>query len=276
MSMSILKNVLNYKLSLALLIAFCFSAWETDGSDWAWSTAFAADTAITDISGVWSSQFGDVTLKMDGKDAGGQVVVSGTWDNGGNTGQIVYGRFVPGTAGGVMKLDYYVPGKNVYGAAEFKLNAAKTVFTGTFNEADQTGSWVLSRAQGFVPKDAPALATITSLGQNKHSTILNNVAGKWDSNFGVVELEAVGYSQGVQLKGKFTRPDGKIGKIVSGTYVRDPRGGLLKFQYITPWNNHSGTGTFRPDTKIPDRQLLGIYEESGQTGQWILSRPLVR
>ncbi len=237
-------------------------------------TAVAADIPITDVSGLWYSSFGNVNLKVEGQDSNGEAVVSGSWHDG--TVQIVYARFQPRTVGSALTIEYYVPARKHYGYAEFKLDASRTVLTGKYYETDQAGDWVLRRGAGFRPTTLGKLNTITALGQNKRSTVLTNVTGVWDSTFGPVELQSSGYSLGVQVNGKFTRPDGNVGKIVSGTFVRDPKGGLLKFQYVTPWNKQSGSGTFRPDSHIPDRQLLGIYDEGGQKGEWILSRPLTK
>ena len=241
-------------------------------SDGPVQAASASDLPITDISGTWNSSFGPVTLKVEGLDSDGQAVISGSWHQGAT--KIVFGRFQPRTVGSALSMEYYVPAMKHYGYAEFKLDVTRTVLTGKYYETDQTGDWVLTRPAGFRPSTLGKLNTITDLGQNKRSTVLTNVVGAWDSTFGLVELESSGYSLGVLLKGKFTRPDGKVGKIVSGTFVRDPKGGLLKIQYATPWNNRTGSGTFRPDSHIANRQLLGIYEENGEKGQWVLSRPL--
>jgi len=268
------KPIIEYAV-LAALCVFCgitgiiFDSWFSPAQK-----AEAADTPILDVSGAWNSQFGAVQLKVEGKDADGQVVVSGGWRNGDSVGQIVYGRFLPATAGGVLQLEYYVPGRNVYGFADFKIDPARTTFKGKYFETAQDGEWILTRARGVNPSYLSKLNLVSNLGQNKRSTVLKDVTGIWDSTFGKVELKGTGYSQGVLVTGKFTRNDGKVGEIVSGSYIRDPKGGLLKFDYKTPWNNSKGTGTFRPDQKVPDRQLCGVYNEGGQSGQWILSRPL--
>jgi len=233
-------------------------------------TAAAADAPMTDVSGSWNSSFGVVNLKVEGQDADGQAVVSGSWHNG--AAYIVYGRFQPRTVGSALTLEYYVPARKHYGYAEFKLDVTRTVLTGKYYETAETGDWVLSRPNGVRPTTLGKLNTINDLGQNKRSAVLTNVVGLWDSTFGPVELESAGYSLGVLVKGKFTRPDGKIGKIVSGTFMRDQKGGSLKFQYVTP--NKSGSGSFHPDPHIPNRQMLGIYEEDGQKGEWNLSRPV--
>jgi hypothetical protein len=267
----------NAKKSYALALSLCLlSAWVgimPAKPNATANCALAASSSLVDISGPWNSQFGTINLKVEGKDNDGQIVVNGWWNNGGSSAEIVYGRFHPATAGGILKIEYFVNQRQVYGYAEFKLSPNMTVFTGKYDETDQHGEWVLTRAKGFSPQYLVDLKTLTNVGRNKHSTVLSSPAGKWNSNFGIVEIETTGYSRGMLLKGKFTRPDGKVGKIDSGTYVRDYKGGLIKLQYSTPWNSGKGTATFRPDSKIADRQLLGVYEEAGQTGQWILSRP---
>ena len=268
------NSIIKYAASLSLCLLYAGIGTLAVGGLQSPSNYAMAATDTVDISGLWSSQFGNVNLKVEGKDNDGQVVVSGWWNNSGTVTEIIYGRFHPGTAGGILKIEYYVKQRQIYGYAEFKLSPTLTVFTGKYDETDQHGEWVLTRAKGFTPKFLSNLQVLSNLGTNKHSTVLTNPTGKWDSNFGLVELQATGYSRGVLFSGKFKRPDGKVGKIDSGSYIRDAKGGLMKFQYSTPWNNSKGTGTFRPDARLPDRQLLGVYEEAGQTGQWILSRPL--
>ncbi|MBX3075278.1 hypothetical protein KF728_23565 [Candidatus Obscuribacterales bacterium] len=267
-----LRKTYSAALSLCLIAVALFATLDSPHS--IGNSASAASSSVVDISGPWNSQFGTINLKVEGKDNDGQVVVSGWWNNGGSTAEIVYGRFHPATAGGILKVEYYVAQRQIYGYAEFKLSPNLTVLTGKYDETDQHGDWVLTRAKGFSTKYLTDLQVLTNLGRNKHSTVLTNPAGKWNSNFGVVELQTTGNTRGILINGKFTRPDGKVGKIDSGTYLRDSKGGLMRLQYSTPWNNGKGSGTFRPDLKIADRQLLGIYEEAGQTGQWILSRPL--
>lgn len=234
--------------------------------------AAAADAPMTDLSGAWQSSFGVANLKVEGKDNDGAAVISGIWNNG--SGRIVYGRYTPRTVGGALVMEYYVPARRHYGYAEFKLDVTGTVLNGKYYELGQTGDWTLSRVKGFRPTTLEKLTTVSDLGQNKTSSSLNNVVGLWDSTFGPVELVSAGYSLGVLVKGHFTRPDGKVGQIVSGTFMRDQKGGSLKFQYVTPWNNGSGSGTFHPDPHLPNRQMLGSYEENGQKGEWTLSRPL--
>lgn len=213
-----------------------------------------------------------LNLKVEGQDSDGQAVISGAMSDG--SVRIISGRFQPRTVGSALTLEYYVPAKKLFGYAEFKLDVNRTRLTGTYYEPNDTGNWVLERASGFKPKTIEKLNTLTDLKENKRSTTLTNIVGLWDSTFGPVELVSTGYSRGVLVKGKFTRPDGKVGNIVSGTFTRNPQGGTLKFLYVTPWNNGSGSGTFHPDPHVPNWQLLGMYEENGQKGTWNLCRSM--
>lgn len=260
------------KLAIAVILAVSFPFVQTSGYGGTIQPAEAADAPLIDMSGAWQSSFGVVNLKVEGKDSDGNEVVSGSWNNG--AAYIVYGRYIPRTVGGALVMEYYVPARKHYGYAEFKLDVTNTVLTGKYYETEQTGDWTLSRPRGFRPTILTKLAPVTNLGQNKTATSLQNVVGTWDSTFGQVELQSAGYSLGVLVKGKFTRPDGKIGQIVSGTFMRDQKGGSLKFQYVTPWNKGAGSGTFHPDPHIPNRQMLGFYEEGGAKGEWTLSRPI--
>ncbi len=237
------------------------------------NAAWAGETQITDISGRWNSQFGPVVLNMDGKDVDGEAIVTGSWTNASTVGQFVNGRFKPGTTGGVLRSAYYLKAQHIYGFAEFKLDSSRTVLNGTYSQLGQAGPWVLTRDKGFVAKTVSNLALKPDA--KKPATALNNIVGKWDSDFGLVELESTGYSRGVLLKGKFTRPDGKIGKIESGMYLKDPMTkGVVKLEYSAPWNNTKGTAQFYPDPNTPDLQLVGSYTQPSETGKWVLSRPL--
>lgn len=230
-----------------------------------------AASSIPDISGAWSSPYGVLTLRMDGKDQDGNVVVSGTWNNAGTINQIVYGRFEPATAGGTLKFEYYLPAKTLYGYAEFKLDASQTTFKGKYFETGQDGDWIMTRKKGYKPSTLADLQVAANAG--KRMDKLTNVAGKWNSSFGLVELTGVGMGgQTMVFKGTFTRGDGKVGKIPSATFTR-PNGGFLKLEYQAPWNNRNGTAEFKPDKYVGGRQMLGVYNEDGNTGVWILSRP---
>ncbi len=237
------------------------------------TAALAADTQMVDISGRWNSQFGPVQLNMDGKDVDGEAIVSGSWTNANTIGQFVNGRFKTTTAGGALRSAYYLPAQHVYGFAEFKLDPTKTVLKGSYNQVGQTGTWVLTREKGFAPKMVTNLALKSDA--KKPATALNNIIGKWDSDFGLVELESTGYSRGVLLRGKFTRRDGKVGKIDSGMFMKDPMSkGVVKLEYSAAWNNSKGTAQFYPDPNVPDLQLVGSYTQPNETGKWVLSRPL--
>ena len=260
------------KLTVAIILALCSPLVQPNGIAGAIKPAAAAEAPLIDVSGAWQSNFGVVNLKVEGKDNDGNEVISGSWNNG--AAYIVYGRYIPRTVGGALVMEYYVPARKHYGFAEFKFDATNTVLNGKYYETSQSGDWTLSRTRGFRPTTLDKLAVITNLGQNKTSPTLTNVVGLWNSEFGQVELQSSGYSLGVLIKGKFTRPDGKVGQIVSGTFTRDQKGGTLKFQYVTPWNKGSGSGTFHPDPHIPNRQMLGTYDESRQKGEWTLSRPI--
>ncbi len=232
-----------------------------------------AALSSVDISGPWNSNFGPVDLKVLGKDADGLIIVSGSWRNAGNVGEIIYGRFAPATTGGVLKIEYYVPSRQIYGYGEFKLATDNSTLTGQYYEADQSGNWNLNRGRGYKTAMLGDLPTL-SKGISTRSDKINNPSGTWNSSFGVVELTGVSLGPVMTLKGKFTKSDGKVGEIPTASFTRVPGGAILKFDYTAPWNNRKGTATFHTDKYVANRQLIGSYNESGSTGTWILTRPL--
>lgn len=229
-----------------------------------------ASSSIVDLGGEWDSTFGKVNLKMVGLDSSGNAILSGGWTNGQSQNQFVYAVFDPRMSGGTLKVEYYNPTTPMYGYAEFKLDPSKTKLNGEYHELGRTGPWVMSRPKGTVAKTVSNLETITS-GVPVRSNSLKSPAGKWNSTFGVVELEGVGLGRSVQLRGKVTRGDGKTTDITSGSFIRNPVV-QMKLEYIGP-QKQKGTATFRADEYVGGKVMIGLYNEGGSTGSWILTRP---
>lgn len=228
---------------------------------------------IYDIGGTWDSTFGPMTLKMDGKDDAGEVVVTGTWQNGENQGQIVYGRLNPNKGSGLLSLEYYMPWRKMYGFAEMAVKPAENKIVGRYFEAGQSGDWTLTRKTGnlaLLRGELPhARGPLTKRGSKNFQ-----VLGKWDSTFGEVNLEGTTLGAVIGFKGTFKRQDGKLGQIKKGSFMKNPSGGFMKLEYFAPWNKTSGEAIFRPDTHVGGDMLVGSYTEGSQSGVWILSRPL--
>jgi hypothetical protein len=97
-----------------------------------------------------------------------------------------------------------------------------------------------------------------------------SLAGKWQSEWGVVEFDS-------NLTGRWNQGGGQIGQITSGSY--DPKTRKLVFQYYQSWNNMDGTGTF---TLSEDgNRLSGTWSQqprgsnrlgSGGSGGWTMTR----
>lgn len=91
------------------------------------------------INGSWNSNFGPVQIQCT---RSGHV--SGYWDQSqGKRGLIQTGSFDPGT--GSLWIDYYMPWKNLKGHANFTLNRSGSVLAGSYQQADGSGNWTLSR-----------------------------------------------------------------------------------------------------------------------------------
>ena len=237
------------------------------------SLAKQAAQNVVDLSGIWTSPYGDVTLKVEGKDPEGKLVISGNWKNGANPGTITWGRFTPTAGSGVLKFEYFLPNRPMYGYAEFSLQANATDLLGKYYEGPSKGDWNLKRKSGY---KVTYLTNVTPLTQNlaTRGTKVFDATGKWLSNFGEVDLRGVSLiSTGVMIKGTWKTPQGKEGIISSGLFMRDPSGGILRLDYFAPWNKAQGRGEFRPDSYLGGKMLLGIYKEGNSTGPWILCRP---
>ncbi len=229
---------------------------------------------IVDLSGVWSSPFGDVTLKVEGKDPEGKLIITGNWKNGASPGAITWGRFTPTAGSGILKAEYFLPNRPMYGYVEFALQANGTDLLGKYWEGPSKGEWNLKRKPGYKPSylsnNIPVITQNLAVRGNK----VFDATGKWLSTFGDVELRGVSLtSTGVMLKGTWKNAQGQEGTISSGLFMRDPNGGILRFDYYAPWNKAQGKGEFRPDRYLGGRMLLGIYKEGNDSGAWFLCRP---
>ena len=118
-----------------------------------WAAPFAPARAAQlqggiDLSGSWSSNWGDVLLQHS------QVGVSGTWAQPAGVGacpatapsclgQFTSGAFDAGTR--VLTLAYYQSWNNTNGSATFQLSADGNTLTGTFTEPGSSDVWVMQR-----------------------------------------------------------------------------------------------------------------------------------
>jgi len=232
-----------------------------------------AQENIIDLSGVWASPYGDVSLKIEGKDPDGKLVVSGNWQNGQSKGIITWGRYTPTAGSGILKIEYFLPNRPMYGYGEFALQASGTDLFGKYFEGPTKGEWNLKRKPGYrvaYLQNVPAITQNLGVRGNK----VFDSTGKWLSNFGEINLRGVSLtSTGVMLKGTWKNQQGQEGIISSGLFMRDPNGGILRLEYYAPWNKTEGRGEFRPDKYLGGKMLLGIYKEGNNTGVWILCRP---
>ncbi len=229
--------------------------------------AEAAGT-IANIDGTWDSKYGVIELKMEGQTKKGEAIVSGSYISGSNVAPIAWGRL----ENSVLKIEYYMKWQPLWGYAEFILDGNKGVMRGKYFQAGQSGEWILNRRGGGPIKSRSDLRIIANPATDRAPRIFS-VEGKWDSTFGEVNLKGTSLAVVKQLNGSFTRPDGNVAKITFGSFMRQPGGGILKINYECPWNKSKGTAQFRPDQNMGGRMLVGVYNEGGKTGPWILCRP---
>ncbi len=97
-----------------------------------------------------------------------------------------------------------------------------------------------------------------------------DIAGRWESSYGPVDLKVVGSSGGqLKLSGSW-RQGADIGTITTGTFD----GQKMVFDYYQPWNLKYGRCTLQKIQDVPEFQ--GSYEQpagSGSGGGWNLARP---
>ena len=226
---------------------------------------------VFDISGDWDSTYGAIKFEMDGLDKNGNAIISGSYQGDNKQAPITWGRLFREKDRSIARIEYYMYWKPMYGYAEFVLDPAKGILNGSYFQGGSTGKWVLTRKKGGNLKlrsDLSPKEPRTSRGD-----ILTTVVGIWDSSFGVVNLIGSSKTENKELRGTFKRPDGKVGEITSGTFIKTADGGKLEIKYYCPWNHVRGKATFFPAKKIEGRMLMGTYTQGNQTGPWNLCRP---
>ena len=231
----------------------------------------AAQTGF-DLTGVWDSKYGAVQLNSEGIDKNGEGIVSGTYYSGKEQARIVWGRLLQDKNNYTLKMEYYLHWKPLYGYAEFQLDPQKGTLKGNYYQGGQNGEWLLTRRKGGnIPmrSDLPLIREPRS----KQGSKSFDVTGDWDSSFGKVHLQGTSLAVVKQLKGTFTRNDGKVGKISFGSFLKTAQGGKLKLNYYCPWNKVEGEAEFVPDRMVGGKMLLGTYKQGTSTGPWILCRP---
>ena len=254
---------LNFGKVTALVAAFLISLTST-------SEAFASQP-LFDIQGDWDSKFGALNIKMEGLDNNGNAIISGYYQAGNSKAPIVWGRVFRQNNLNIARIEYYMNWKPLYGYAEFILDPIKGSFEGTYYQGGQSGKWTLTRRLGPKLKIRSDLSRIQP--KTERGNRLKTVTGKWDSNFGVVNLVGTSLAVSKQVKGTFKRSDGKVGEITSGSFMKTAQGGKLRIKYFCPWNNVRGEATFQPDRKVGGRMLLGVYKQGNRSGSWNLCRP---
>jgi hypothetical protein len=100
---------------------------------------------VEGVAGVWGSTFGDVTLEHDELDGDDPVDVTGSWIQGPDkVGEITSGTFDPSE--GTLEIGYTENWEGgVEGTAFFELSEDGDTLSGTYEQPNSRGEWVLSR-----------------------------------------------------------------------------------------------------------------------------------
>jgi hypothetical protein len=109
------------------------------------SPTASAAPRVEGVAGEWGSTFGPVTLEHDDLDGNDPVDVTGSWIQGPDKfGDITSGTFDPSS--GVLEIDYFETWSGgVEGTASFELSEDGDTLTGTYEQPNSRGEWVLSR-----------------------------------------------------------------------------------------------------------------------------------
>lgn len=102
----------------------------------------AVNGPTADIAGEWTSEWGPVILRSDGRTGNGVQRLSGNWYQAvGQTGIIKEGRYVGSQQGGTFTFKYDCPYKNPpeWGTADLTLDSTGTNLTGKWQQ--NTGAW---------------------------------------------------------------------------------------------------------------------------------------
>ena len=96
------------------------------------------------ICGFWHSDYGDVTFRCPANQEEGPVRITGTWRQApGKWGTITGGTFDP--ASGIVTFNYYEPWIDVSGSARLTLEPGGTRITGTWQQSNGSGTWMMWR-----------------------------------------------------------------------------------------------------------------------------------
>jgi hypothetical protein len=107
------------------------------------ATSALPDTST--LAGDWDTSYGPMTIKVNSTSRNGQIEhVSGSWDQGGNTGYVTSGTF--DRQSGIFLFQFSEPWHQSTGSAQFVLGE-DGVFAGTwsFTGRNQGSSWTMQR-----------------------------------------------------------------------------------------------------------------------------------
>jgi outer membrane protein OmpA-like peptidoglycan-associated protein len=95
-----------------------------------------------------------------------------------------------------------------------------------------------------------------------------NIAGRWDSTYGPVDLKITSVSSGIAKFIGSWNQGGQIGTITSGTFD----GKQLQMEYYMPWKKTYGTWKLTLDST--GWQADGTYQQPNDSGAWNIARPV--
>ncbi len=204
-------------------------------------------THMRDIAGLWDSAWGRVTLQIAPGTDGKTLNVQGSYDSvtgADNKGLIRSGTFDPTT--GILAFALEEPwwGNETKGTAKLTLAADGQKFEGPYLKTNNGGG----RDEGTV--------TLTHLA---------NVAGVWQSSWGLVTLRtAPADGNKFSVTGFYLVSYYQTGFIKSGSF--DPATGSLEIAYESPWYGNDTKGTAKLQLAADGQKLAGPYLTTNKDG----------
>lgn len=210
------------------------------------------------LPGKWQSDWGLVEFNSD---------LTGHWNQGSGIGQITDGNYDPKTRR--LVFHYYQPWNKMNGTATLALSEDGNRLSGTWTQQRDSNPVGSGGSGGWTMTRDPSQQSVADARKSVDGRLtIVSLAGKWQSNWGLVEFNS-------DLSGRWNQGVG-IGQIKDGTY--DPQTRKLVFHYYQPWNEMDGTTTMM--LSEDGNQLSGTWIQqrgsnpagSGGSGGWVMTR----
>jgi CubicO group peptidase (beta-lactamase class C family) len=116
-----------------------------------------------------------------------------------------------------------------------------------------------------------AVLVFLAVGQSHAAPEASDVAGIWDSDWGLTALETtpVKNKKTLAVSGSYIAGKDQTGLIKFGTF--DPATGVLEFTFEEPWRNAS-KGSASLKITADGKRMKGTYRQGDEKGDWSMTR----